>query len=196
MNDTEHLQLPPVFEQILSETMAAGFKMASEPLAGSLLRTLAASKPSGNFLELGTGTGISAAWLLDGMDDGSTLITVEHDHRVAAIAQKHLEQDRRITFKLDDAAILINHLVEQQQRFDLIFADTWAGKYTCLEKTLSLLKPGGFYVIDDMMPQANWIGGHESNVEALINDLESRQDLTLTKLTWASGIIIATKINV
>ncbi|HTA44496.1 MAG TPA: hypothetical protein VK789_18735 [Bryobacteraceae bacterium] len=29
--------------------------MASEPLVGGLLRTLAASKPGGHFLELGTG---------------------------------------------------------------------------------------------------------------------------------------------
>ena len=32
--------------------------MASDELTGSLLCTLAATKPGGNFLELGTGTGI------------------------------------------------------------------------------------------------------------------------------------------
>ena len=120
----------------MPETLAAGFHKASESLVGSLLRTLAASKPAGYFLELGTGTGISAAWLLDGMDDESTLITVETDHRVAAIAQKHLAQDRRITFHLEDAGILIKQFIEQKQYFDLIFADTWTGKYTRLEETL------------------------------------------------------------
>jgi hypothetical protein len=58
---------------------------------------------------------------------------------------------------------------------------------------LSLLRPGGFYVIDDMLPQANWLEGHESNVKVLIEVLESRQDLALTKFSWASGIIIATQ---
>lgn len=193
MNDKEHLQTPTVFDRIMSETIAAGFLMASEPLTGSLLKTLAASKPSGYFLELGTGTGLATAWLLDGMDDKSKLITVDKDGSVAAIAQKYLGHDQRVSFRIEDAGASIQHFVEQNQRFDLIFADTWTGKYTHLEDTLSLLNLGGFYVIDDMVPQANWIEGHESNVEALIADLENRQDVVMTKLAWASGIVIATK---
>lgn len=49
MNDKEHLQAPLVLDQILSATVAAGFQMASEAQTGCLLRTLAASKPSGFF---------------------------------------------------------------------------------------------------------------------------------------------------
>jgi predicted O-methyltransferase YrrM len=33
-----------------------------------MLRMLAASKPGGRFLELGTGTGIATAWLLKKID--------------------------------------------------------------------------------------------------------------------------------
>lgn len=42
-------------------TRELGFSMAFEPLVGSLLRTLAASKRLGVFLEIGTGTGIGTA---------------------------------------------------------------------------------------------------------------------------------------
>lgn len=193
MNDKEHLQTPATFYRILSETTAAGFSMASEPLTGSLLKTLAASKRSGHFLELGTGTGLATAWLIDGMDVESKLTTVDSDARVATIAQKHLGQDQRVSFCIEDAGDVIRRFIKQKQRFDLIFADAWLGKYTLLDETLSLLRPGGFYVIDDMLPQANWIEGHESNVKVLIEALESRQDLALTKFAWASGIIIATQ---
>jgi predicted O-methyltransferase YrrM len=193
MNDKEHLQTPAAFDRILSETTAAGFSMASEPLTGSLLKTLAASKRSGHFLELGTGTGLATAWLLDGMDDESKLVTIDNDDRVVAIAQKHLGQDQRVSFCIEDAGDVIRRFIKQKQGFDLIFADAWVGKYTFLDETLSLLRPGGFYVIDDMLPQANWIEGHKSNVKVLIEVLESRQDLALTKFAWASGIIIATQ---
>jgi predicted O-methyltransferase YrrM len=196
MNDTDIFQSPAALGQILSETVTAGFQMASEPLTGSLLRTLASSKPSGYFLELGTGTGISTAWLLDGMDDDSKLVTVENDSRVASIAQKYLGHDRRVSFHIEDASIVLRHFVEQKQKFDLIFADTWVGKYTHLQEALSLLKPDSLYIIDDMLPQANWIEGHESNVKVLIEVLESRQDLTVSQLAWASGIMIATKKNI
>lgn len=127
------------------------------------------------------------------MDEGSKLLTVENDSLVAAIAQKYLGHDQRVSFEVEDAGTLIKRLMEQNHRFDLIFADTWIGKYAHLEDTLNLLNLGSLYVIDDMLPQANWIEGHESNVEALIADLENRRDLVITKLAWASGIVIARK---
>jgi predicted O-methyltransferase YrrM len=194
MNDKDHLQTPATFDRILSETTAAGFSMASEPLTGSLLKTLAASKRSGYFLELGTGTGLATAWLLDGMDDESKLVTVDNDSRVAAIAQKHLGQDQRVSFCIEDAGNVIPRFTEQKQGFDLIFADAWVGKYTLLDETLSLLRPGDFYVIDDMLPQTTWLEGHGFKVASLIKTLSNRSDLLITKLNWASGIIIATKL--
>ena len=53
--------------------------MASEPKTGALLAALAASKPGGRLLELGTGTGLGTAWLLSGMDADSHLDTVDTD---------------------------------------------------------------------------------------------------------------------
>lgn len=194
MNDQENLRAPSVVREILSETAAIGFQMVSEPLAGSLLRTLIASKPNGNFLELGTGTGVSTAWLLDGMDKNSQLISVENDATVASIAQKYLGQDQRLTLRVEDAGAFVEALSIGSQKFDLIFADTWAGKYTHLEEALYILRPGGVYVIDDMLPQVNWLEGHELKVAALVADLDSRSDLTITKLNWASGIVLATKL--
>ena len=82
MNDHEITQMPAALDAIVRDTERIGFTMASEPQTGSLLRTLAASKPSGRFLELGTGTGVGTAWLLAGMDAGSRLDSVESDPHV------------------------------------------------------------------------------------------------------------------
>ena len=51
--------------------------MASEDRTGALLEVLAASKPGGRLLELGTGTGIGTSWLLSGMDEAATLVSVD-----------------------------------------------------------------------------------------------------------------------
>ena len=48
------------------------------------LAALAASKPGGRLLELGTGTGIGTAWLLSGMDGDARLDTVDVDEQVTA----------------------------------------------------------------------------------------------------------------
>lgn len=191
INDTTNLNPPDVLAQIEKETKALGFKMASEPQTGSLLRMLASSKPKGKFLELGTGTGLSACWILEGMDQESTLVTVENDESVLAVARQYLETDKRISIHLSDGKDFIDE--RQGQTFDFIFADTWPGKFNHLDETLALLAPGGFYIIDDLLPQSAWPKDHAPKVPKLIETLERRSDLFLTKLNWATGIIVATK---
>jgi predicted O-methyltransferase YrrM len=188
MNDLEIADVPAVLEAVTEDTRQLGFSMASEPKTGSLLRTLAASKPSGQFLELGTGTGVGTAWLLSGMDARSRLDSVENDPRVLAVARRHLGHDRRVTFHLSDGA---SFLVQSQGRqFDFIYADTWPGKFTHLDLALSLLRPGGIYLVDDLLPQASWPEGHAPKVPVLIADLEGRRGFVATKLAWASGLMV------
>jgi hypothetical protein len=44
-----------------------------------------------------------------------------------------------------------------------------------------------------MLPQPNWPAGHQEKAINLIDILEKRADLILTKQVWATGIIIAVK---
>ena len=106
MND-EITQIRQVVDAIRRDTLRIGFSMASELQTGSLLRTLAASKPSGRLLELGTGTGVATAWLLAGMDAGSRLDTVEVDQHVLDIALLHLGHDPRVKFHLVEGGVLL-----------------------------------------------------------------------------------------
>src|SRR5213596_2992105 len=117
MNDHEITDLPSTLDTIRQETERVGFTLGSEPKTGALLRTLAATKPGGHFLELGTGTGVGTAWLLSGIDAQSRLESVENDPTVLEIARRHLGHDPRVTFHLMDGAAF---LAESQFRFDLI----------------------------------------------------------------------------
>jgi predicted O-methyltransferase YrrM len=188
MNDTELANIPDVLASIRRDTERLGFTMASEPLTGSLLRTLAASKPGGWFLELGTGTGIGTAWLLAGMDDTSHLDSVEYDASVLDIARRHLGRDPRVTFHLADGAEFLGE--PGRRAYDFIYADTWPGKFTHLDEALSLLRRGGIYVIDDLLPQPNWPDDHAPKVPRLVADLEGRPGFVATKLSWASGLMV------
>ena len=139
MHDSDLRRQPPAVAGILNDTRTLGFNMASELKVGALLAVLAASKPGGRLLELGTGTGHGTAWLLSGMDSGATLDTVDTDRDVVAVAQRHLGADRRVTFHIMDGA---EFLLKSTSRFDLIYADAWPGKYSQLDEALSLLRPG------------------------------------------------------
>jgi hypothetical protein len=77
--------------------------------------------------------------------------------------------------------------------FDLIYADAWPGKFSHLEPALALLRPGGIYLIDDLLPQANWPEGHAPKVPLLIEDLERRSEFASVKLAWASGVMVVVR---
>jgi predicted O-methyltransferase YrrM len=184
-------RLPTAYNDIDSATRSAGFTMSSDMLTGSLLRTLAASKPAGKFLELGTGTGLSTSWILDGMDQASTLTSIDNDPLFLNIARNMLGYDNRLRLELVDGGKWIAENKDQQ--YDYIFADTWHGKYLLLDEVLAMLNKGGLYILDDMLPQPNWPDGHSEKVTNLIAYLETREDLLLTKQVWATGIIVAVK---
>lgn len=183
--------LPQPYLAIQKATEENGFTMASDLAACSLLRTLAYTKPNGNFLELGTGTGLSTTWILDGMDQNSLLTSIDFDESVLAIAKEFLDSDPRLKLELIDGEEWIKG--NKGARFDYIFADTWHGKYLMLEEVLEMLKTGGLYIVDDMLPQPNWPEGHAKKAEKFVEKLESYPFLSITKLHWATGIIIAVK---
>jgi trans-aconitate methyltransferase len=50
------------------------------------------------------------------------------------------------------------------------------------------------YAIDDILPQPNWPEGDDLKANGLIAAIEQRSDLRVIKMSWASGIILATKL--
>ena len=182
---------PPAYEALVHATADAGFTMASDMATCRLLRTLATTKPGGRFLELGTGTGLSTSWILDGMDQRSTLISIDNAAAFLAIARQYLGSDRRLILVESDGGEWIER--HAKEKFDYIFADTWHGKYLMLEEALEMLHPGGLYILDDMLPQPNWPEGHQEKAMRLIASLEGRTDMSFTSQEWATGIIIGAK---
>jgi predicted O-methyltransferase YrrM len=122
MNQTIEQQHPKAYSGIDEATKQSGFTMTSDMLSCSLLRTLACTKPGGKFLELGTGTGLSTSWILDGMDDESTLTSIDNDVKFLEIAQSFLGSDNRLTLNCVDGAEWV--AANKNQKYDYIFADT------------------------------------------------------------------------
>ena len=191
MTDEIYQPIPDSYFDIDNATKENGFTMPSDILTCSLLRTLATSKPAGKFLELGTGTGLSTSWILDGMDSDSTIISLDNDETLLQIARTFLGQDKRLDLVQSDGEEWIKSNIGQ--KFDYIFADTWHGKYLLLDEVLEMISKGGFYIVDDMLPQPNWPEGHQEKAINFVKCLERRSDLVVTKQHWATGIIVAVK---
>ena len=191
MIDTIPHNIPKLYPEIKKKCEEIEFSMLSDIQLGSLLKTLVAAKPGAKILELGTGIGLALSWIQDGMDDTSKIISIDNDPELIATASEYFSEDSRVELICADGGDWLQNY--SGSMFDLIFADSWPGKYIELDVTLQLLKVGGIYVIDDMIEQDNWPEGHREKAQILINELEEKDNFTMVKLNWSTGIIIMTK---
>jgi predicted O-methyltransferase YrrM len=186
-------RLPAMLESILEETRALGFQGASEHRTGALLRVLAASRPGGSLVELGTGTGAGTCWLLDGMDPSARLTSVDRDATAQGVARKHLGADPRLSLVLGDVAAFLRG--QPPGSADLVFADAWPGKFEAMETALGLLRPGGLYVADDFLPQPNWPeGDHAGRVAGWLAALPDGGRYRGVAMNWASGLAVVARL--
>lgn len=193
MKDNPVWPLPPKYVEMAERSQSIGFGMPSDQATGGFLRCLVASKKSARVLELGTGTGLGASWLLDGMDATSRLDTVKKNAEYQKIARDLLSDDTRISFFCEDGLSFLERTKDEE--YDFIFADTWPGKYVGFSHSLRLLRFGGFIVLDDMLPQPNWPDDHPPKVERLLREIDAlpASHYAVTKLCWFTGHIIITK---
>ncbi|MFI6071349.1 O-methyltransferase [Actinoplanes sp. NPDC051343] len=171
-------------QDALDRAGAAGFTISSEPPAGPLLAVLAAAvPPGGRILEIGTGTGVGLAWLVEGLG-GRTDVevrSVEHDPRLGRLAAE-ADWPENVTLHEGDVLDLLDTL----GTFDLIFADAEGGKWHGLDRTIAALAPGGHLLVDDMAT------AHEQT--ARVRDtLLTHPGLTVVELACGTGLILATR---
>ncbi len=183
--------LPPHYAAAAALATRLDFTMPSDLYIGSLLRTLVASKPAAHVLELGSGVGLSLSWMVDGLGPTGSAVSVDNDPKLIKLVSEGFDGDDRVTLVCEDGGAWLEGY--RGASFDLIFADAWPGKYSHLDEALALLKPSGFYVIDDMSEQPNWPAGHADKVTQLLADLDVRDDLVSTRMAWSTGVVVAVK---
>lgn len=183
--------IPSHIPALEAESKRLGFEMSSDLQVGSLLKTLVTTKPQANILELGTGIGLSLSWMIDGMDANSIITSVDNNAQLCDIVRSFYQADTRVNILCQDGADFI--CSHSEEKFDIIFADAWPGKYELLEETLSLVNEGGCYVVDDMKEQPDWPVGHSNKADHLMEQLLNRDDFNMTSLDWSSGVVVLAK---
>jgi predicted O-methyltransferase YrrM len=186
----EPIDIPALSKKAQARADAGQFKMSSEPRVGALLRTLVASKPGGNILEVGAGVGVGAGWLLDGMDATARLTSLEVHVRIGTVCQQMLASDTRVEVVITDATEWLT--AYDGPDFDFVFVDTTVTKFHRRDSLFAHLADGAIFVADDLLPQDSWDPSHPDRVERFRKEIMEEPDLVPTMVDWASGLVIAT----
>ena len=122
------------------------------PEVAALMEILIHTSGSRQILEVGTAIGYSALLFCAAAGPEGRLITIERDPHLIDTARQNIEEaglSSRIKVMPGDAREVLPCLT---QPFDLIFLDGAKGHYNeMLEHCISLLKPGGLLVSDNVL---------------------------------------------
>jgi predicted O-methyltransferase YrrM len=149
-----------VLDEVAREGEAQGLPLVDAEV-GVLLRVLAASVGARRILEIGTCIGYSGIWLAGALPGDGMLITMEKDAARAATAKANFERaglGGRVSIMVGDAQL---KLVKVSGPFDLIFQDGHKPLYnTLLEPLVTLLRPGGLLVTDNVLWDGEVVPGY------------------------------------
>jgi predicted O-methyltransferase YrrM len=121
---------------------------------GSMLRFLAASIGARAVVEIGTGGGTSAIWLLRGMTPDGVLTSIDAEAEHQRLARQSLVEaglpSARYRLITGQALEVLPRLTDNG--YDMLFADAAKGEYAdYLAEALRLLRPGGIVAFDNAL---------------------------------------------
>lgn len=127
-------------------------RMLSGHLQGRFLAMLSALVSPRCIVEIGTYTGYSALCLLEGLQEGGTLVTIDINDELDAIHQAYLLQHPRaksIDRRFGDALAMIPTL---EAPIDLVFIDADKSNYiNYYEALMPKVRAGGLLLIDNVL---------------------------------------------
>ncbi len=128
----------------------AGFTRSCTLEVGRLLRVLAEQVRGGIIAEIGTGSGVGAAWIVSGLAADTRFISVELDATLAAGSRALFADYPHVEVRTGDWRDILPFAP-----FALLFADAAAAKDDG-GALYNALAQGGMIVLDDLSPEDQW----------------------------------------
>ena len=171
---------------------------------GALLRVLATAASATRILEIGTAIGYSGIWLAGALPPGGMLLTMELSEERAAEARANFARAGladRVSVIVGDAQLKI---AKVSGPFDLIFQDGAKSLYEpLLDRLVSLLRPGGLLVTDNVLWNGEVVPGYSSAPKQPAEDtraiaaynkrLAAHPDLITAVVPLRDGVSISVK---
>jgi predicted O-methyltransferase YrrM len=126
--------------------------MLSGHLQGQVLRMFSQMIGPKNILEIGTYTGYSALCMVDGLQEGGKLITIDINEELQDIIKRYVTEagkEEQIDLRIGNALDIIPTL---EQTFDLVFIDADKENYSnYFDKVFDKVSVGGYIIADNVL---------------------------------------------
>ncbi len=169
--------------------------------AGSLLRTLAAAVKAHTVVEIGTGAGVSALWLLEGMNPDGVLTSVDSEAEHQLIAKEALTQSginanrvRLINGRVDE---VLERLTESA--YDLAFISGKPAELEAnIERAEKLLRKGGLLIVDralwhDKVADPAQRDTDTVSMRRAVEAMSKNDSFTSSLIPLGSGLLVSVK---
>ncbi len=181
-------ELPSLVKVALDRAFENNFSDSCSVPTGRLLRVLAASRLNAQVGEIGIGYGAGTAWLASGLASSSTLTAVDHDENRVRVVSPAFKGIPTVKVVHGDWSVIAGY-----GPFDLLFIDAGPAKHEPegLSRSLSLIKPGGIAVFDDMTP------GRTAEDDPTRRMIYSRSDFVCTevRVREEESVILAVRLQ-
>jgi predicted O-methyltransferase YrrM len=187
--------IDPVVLHAMSWAGEFGVRAVS-PATGAALRLLAAASRARSVVEIGTGTGVSGLWLLQGMPADSVLTSVDVEPEHHALARQSFAAagfgPGRYRLIVATARTMLPRLADTA--YDLMFVDGAALDYPfCVEQAHRILRPGGLLVVNNGYGDVDGDPAEDAAVvRAAVEGLRDNPQWTSTMLPTRTGLLCAT----
>lgn len=200
------LREPPVLAELREKTSALPLHlMQVSPEQGQFLRLLVRAIGARRALEVGVFTGYSLLCTAMALPADGSVVACDVDEEWAAMAMDHCKQAGvadKVDLRIGDARRTLADLIEREGAagtFDFVFIDADKEGYeTYYEAALTLLRPGGLVLVDNVL----W---HSAVLDDSVQDSETRalrafnekvrndDRVELSMIPFADGLTFALK---
>ena len=175
--------------------------VAVSPGAGAVLRTFAAAVDAKNVVEIGTGAGVSALWLIEGMNPEGVLTSVDNEAEHQLIAKDAISQAgisaNRVRLINGNSQEVLDRLTESA--YDIVFISGRPLELEShVERAMHLLRPGGLLIIDralwnDKLADPAQRDPETVAIRGVVESLATNEDLIGSLLPVGGGLLVAVK---
>lgn len=191
--------ISPALEMIFNSGDVFGQKaMQISWLQAAFLQMLVKISNAKNILEVGTYVGFSASVFATASSQIESVVTCEinpeHHQQALSNVREHGLSDRVMPL-LGDAKNLVFGSSLTQRKFDIFFLDGDKENYDhYLNVALSVLPPGGLFVIDNTLFKGELIGGNSRysiGIRKLFEQMRRHPLFDISHVTLGDGMLIA-----